>query len=136
MKKTEFLHRRHCVYNLHVHLVFVIKYRRKVLTAAIFEELRNIFSSVCVRFESKLLEFDGEADHVHLLVSYPPKVAISKLVQVLKGYSSLIIRKKNYPSIQKNLWGKALWSPSYFACSCGGDSISIRQYIEQQHTPD
>ncbi|WP_406018495.1 transposase, partial [Succinivibrio sp.] len=52
-------------------------------------------------------------------------------------YSSLIIRKKNYPSIQKNLWGKALWSPSYFACSCGGASISIiRQYIEQQNTPD
>lgn len=137
MKKTEFLHGRHCVYNLHVHLVFVIKYRRKVLTAAILGELRNIFSLVCVRFESKLLEFDGEADHVHLPVSYPPKVAISKLVQALKGYSSLIIRKKNYPSIQKNLWGKALWSPSYFACSCGGALISIiRQYIEQQNTPD
>ena len=105
MKKTELLHGRHCVYNLHVHLVFVIKYRRKVLTAAILilGELRNIFSLVCVRFESKLLEFDGEADHVHLLVSYPPKVTISKLVQALKGYSSLIIRKKNYPSIPNNL---------------------------------
>jgi len=55
MKKTEFLHGRHCVYNLHVHLVFVIKYRRKVLTAAILGEHRNIFSLVCVRFESKLL---------------------------------------------------------------------------------
>lgn len=103
MKKPEFLHGRHCVYNLHVHLVFVIKYRRKVLTAAILKELRNIFSLVCVRFESKLLEFDGEADHVHLLVCYPPKVAISKLVQALKGYSSLIIRKNNYPSIPNNL---------------------------------
>ena len=102
------MHGRHCVYNLHVHLVFVIKYRRKVLTAAILilGELRNIFSLVCVRFESKLLEFDGEADHVHLLVSYPPKVTISKLVQALKGYSSLIIRKNNYPSIQKIFGGK------------------------------
>jgi len=110
MKKTEFLHGRHCVYNLHVHLVFVIKYRRKVLTAAILilGELRNIFSLVCVRFESKLLEFDGEADHVHLPVSYPPKVTISKLVQALKGYSSLIIRKKNYPSIQK-IFGRKLF---------------------------
>ena len=84
----------------------MIKYRRKVLTAAILGELRNIFSLVCVRFESKLLEFDGEADHVHLLVGYPPKVAISKLVQALKSYSSLIIRKKNYPSIQKIFGGK------------------------------
>ena len=107
MKKTEFLHGRHCVYNLHVHLFFVIKYRRKVLTAAILRELRNIFSLVCVRFESKLLEFDGEADHVHLLVGYPPKVTISKLVQALKGYSSLMIRKKNYPSTTKKSLGES-----------------------------
>ncbi|SFS35076.1 Transposase IS200 like, partial [Succinivibrio dextrinosolvens] len=72
-------------------------------------ELRNIFSLVWGRFESKLLAFDGEADHVHLLVGYPPKVAISKLVQALKGYSSLIIRKKNYPSIQKKSLGGKLF---------------------------
>ncbi len=65
MKKTEFLHGRHCVYNLHVHLVFVIKYGRKVLTAAILGELRNIFSLVCVRFESKLLEFDWRRRPLH-----------------------------------------------------------------------
>jgi len=82
------------------------------------------------------VEFDGEDDHVHLLVEYPPKVAVSKLVNSLKGVSSLLIRKKNYPSIKKKLWGGALWSPSYFAGSCGGAPIEIiRQYIEQQQTP-
>jgi len=95
-----------------------------------------IFSNVCKDFESTLVEFDGEDDHVHLLVNYPPKVSISKLVNSLKGVSSHLIRKMDFPSIQKNLWGAALWSLSYFAGSCGGASIDIvRQYIEQQKTP-
>ena len=87
-------------------------------------------------FEAELVEFDGEDDHVHLLVNYPPKVSVSNLVNSLKGVSSRMIRKKNYPSIRKKLWGGALWSPSYFAGSCGGAPIEIiRQYIEQQQTP-
>ena len=91
---------------------------------------------VCTDFEAELVEFDGEDDHVHLLVNYPPKVAVSKLVNSLKGVSSYLIRKKNYPSVQNKLWGSALWSPSYFAGSCGGAPIEvIRKYIEQQQTP-
>jgi putative transposase len=122
---------------MHVHLVFVTKYRREVFTKEILENLRPIFSSVCRDFEAELVEFDGEDDHVQLLVTYPPKVSVSKLVNSLKGISSLLIRKKNYPSIRKRLWAGALWSPSYFAASCGGAPISIiRQYIEQQQTPD
>ena len=121
---------------MHVHLIFVTKYRRGVFTKAILEDLRGIFASVCVGFEAKRVEFDGEDDHVDLLVEYPPKVTVSKLINSLKGASSLLIRKKDYPSIQKKLWGKALWSPSYFAGSCGGMPIEvIRQYIEQQQTP-
>ena len=71
-----------------------------------------------------------------LLVNYLPKVAVSKLVNSLKGISSLMIRKKKYPNFRKKLWGGALWSPSYFAGSCGGAPIAvIRKYIEQQQTP-
>jgi putative transposase len=108
---------RHVVFMMHVHLVFVTKYRRGVFTKEILDGLRPIFASVCIDFEAELIEFDGEDDHVHLLVNYPPKVAVSKLVNSLKGISSLMIRKKKYPSIQKKLWGGALWSPSYFAGS-------------------
>ena len=128
---------RYVVYNLHVHLVFVAKYRGKVFTKEILDDMRGIFESVCTDFEAQLVEFDGEDDHVHLLVNYPPKVSISKLVNSLKGVSSRMIRQKNYPSIREKLWGGALWSPSYFASSCGGAPISIiRHYIEQQNTPD
>lgn len=127
---------RHCVFMLHVHLVFVTKYRRGVFTKEVIEDLRGIFMKVCTDFEAELVEFDGEDDHVHLLVNYPPKVAVSKLVNSLKGVSSYLIRKKNYPSVQNKLWGSALWSPSYFAGSCGGAPIEvIRKYIEQQQTP-
>lgn len=129
-------HGRHCVFLMHIHLVFVTKYRREVFTKEILNDLRVIFAQTCLDFEAELVEFDGEDDHVHLLVNYPPKVAVSNLVNSLKGVSSRLVRKKNYPSIQKKLWGNMLWSPSYFAGSCGGAPIAvIRQYIEQQQTP-
>lgn len=136
-KETDLRRGRYVVFNLHVHLVFVAKYRRKVFTKEVLDDMRGIFESVCTDFEAQLVDFDGENDHVHLLVHYPPKVSISKLVNSLKGVSSRMIRKKNYPSIHEKLWGGALWSPSYFAGSCGGTPITIiRQYIEQQNTPD
>ena len=137
MDKTNDIRKgRHCVYDLHAHLVFVTKYRREVFTKEILNDLRVIFAQTCLDFEAELVEFDGEDDHVHLLVNYPPKVAVSNLVNSLKGVSSRLVRKKNYSSIQKKLWGNMLWSPSYFAGSCGGAPIAvIRQYIEQQQTP-
>ena len=128
---------RHCVSLLHAHLVFVTKYRYGVFTKIIPDGLKEIFASVRRDFEAELIEFDGEEDYVHLLVVYPPKVAISPLVNSLKGVSSRLIRRKGYPPIQKKLWGGSLWSPSYFAGSCGGAPISVlRQYIEAQRTPN
>src|SRR2546421_11107968 len=79
---------RHCVFKLHVHLVFVTKYRRGVLTDVAHETLRDIFTKVCQDFEAVLVDTHGEDDHVHLLVEYPPKVALSILVNSLKGVSS------------------------------------------------
>jgi putative transposase len=128
---------RHCVFLMHVHLVFVTKYRRKVFSRQILEDLREIFTGVCHSFESELREFEGEGDHVHLLINYPPKVQISKLVNSLKTASSRVIRKKGYPSIDKALWGGALWSPSYFAGSCEGAPLEVlKQYIQNQDSPD
>ena len=90
---------RHCVFNMHVHLVFVTKYRRGVFTKEILDDLRVIFEHICLDFQAELIEFDGEEDHVHLLIHYPPKVAISNLVNSLKGVSSRLIRQKQYPSL-------------------------------------
>jgi len=135
-KSNNFRKGRTCVFQMHVHLVFVTKYRRSVFTKKVLKDLEVIFCNVCQDFESELMEMDGEKDHAHLLVNYPPKVSISKLVNSLKGVSSRMIRKKAYPSIQRALWGNALWSPSYFASSCGGDSVEIvKKYIQNQQTP-
>ncbi|KVH77596.1 transposase [Burkholderia ubonensis] len=125
----------HCVFLMHVHLVFLTEYRREVFTKAILDDLRLIFVSVCRDFEAELVEFDGEDGHVHLLVNYPPKVSVSSLMNSCKGICSRMIRLKKYPGIRQKLWGGALWSPSYLAGSCGGAPIKvIRQYIEQQQT--
>ena len=83
-----------------------------------------------------LIFFEGERDHVHLLVHFPPKVPVSKLVNSLKGVSSRLLRKKNFPTIRKALWGTQLWSPSYFAGTCGGPPLEIiKKYIEGQKSP-
>jgi len=96
------------------------------------DDLKIIFERVCLDFESVLVEFNGEDDHVHLLVNYPPKVSVSSLVNSLKGASSRVLRQQ-HPEIRKKLWGNALWSPSYFAGSCGGAPLSIiKQYIEHE----
>lgn len=121
---------------MHVHLVFVTKYRGKVFDGEAIETLRQIFAKVCQDFGSELVEMDGEIDHVHLLIEYPPKVAVSSLINSLKGVSSRLLKKAR-PEIEKRYWKGALWSPSYFSGSCGGAPIeTIRQYIENQKTPD
>lgn len=86
--RTDIRQGRHVVYALHAHLVFVTKYRRDALSALAIRDLARIFAKVCEDFDADLIECDGEDDHVHLLVTYPPKVALSKLVNSLKGVSS------------------------------------------------
>lgn len=91
-----------------------------------------IFAKICEDFEASLIECDGDRDHVHLLVNYHPKVSVSKLVNSLKGASSRRLRKL-HPELKRHYHRCVLWSPSYFAASCGGAPISIiRQYIESQ----
>jgi putative transposase len=120
---------------MHVHLVFVPKYRRSVFDGPAIEALREIFAKVCTDFEAELRACDGEDDHVHLLVAYPPKLAVSTLVNSLKGVSARLLRQRR-PDIARRYWKGVLWSPSYFAASCGGAPLSIiRQYVEQQRTP-
>jgi putative transposase len=127
---------RHVVFCLHAHLVFTTKRRGKVLAPQHLERLKQIFESVCADFDVELREFNGERDHVHLLVNYPPKVRLSELVNSLKGVSSRLL-KQEFPEIH-SFWSVrksrgVLWTPSYFAGSVGGAPLSIlKQYIENQ----
>jgi putative transposase len=127
---------RHCVFSFHVHFVFVTKYRKSVFDADAIARLKVYFANVCKNFNAELAEADGEKDHVHLLVNYPPDLSVSKLVNCLKGVSSRLLRSERPDIAQKFCFKNVLWSPSYFAASCGGAPISIiKQYIESQNSP-
>jgi len=123
---------RHVVSSLNVHLVFVTKYRRGVLTGEHLDALREVFARVCAEFGAELIEMDGEDDHVHLLVAYPPQVSVTRLVNSLKGVSARRLRQRYRVRTHQ----AHLWSPSYLAASAGGAPLgTLKQYIRQQRTP-
>jgi REP-associated tyrosine transposase len=124
------------VFNLHVHLVFVTKYRRDVLNDAILTRCEQVMRDVCAGMDADLREFNGEHDHVHLLVHYPPKLPISALVNSLKGVSAHYLRKEFTGRINRHIMHGHLWSPSYFAASCGGAPLTVvKEYIANQQRP-
>jgi putative transposase len=133
---VEYRRGRHVLSALHVHLVFVTKYRRGVLDDAMLRCCESAMRKVCADFEAELREFNGEADHVHLLVHYPPKASVSALVNSLKGVSARRLRSEFTGRVNRARMNGHFWSPSYFAASCGGAPLSIiKQYIEQQQRP-
>ena len=132
----DYLRKRHSVSKLVVHLVFTTKYRRKLFTGVMIEQLREAFESACVKLECELIEMDGKQDHVHLLISYPPKLSISVMVNNLKAVSSRMLRLQN-THLTRQSKTSALWSRSYFACTAGGATIeTLKAYVESQSTPD
>lgn len=133
---SDFRTGRHVVSQLHAHLVFVTKYRNPVFSEAHLVRVEEIMREVCEGFSVVLVEFNGESNHVHLLVEYPAHVQLSRLVNSLKGVSSRLLRKE-FPEVSVPFWGfRGLWSPSYFAGSVGGAPLGVvREYIENQNKP-
>jgi putative transposase len=124
-----------CVYLLNIHLVLVTKYRRKIINQAILARLKEILGSTCDKWGSKLTDFNGEPDHVHLIIDFPPDVEISKLVNNLKTVSSRLIRKEFAQSINQVYSKPVFWTGAYFVASCGGVTIEqVKKYVENQAT--
>jgi putative transposase len=117
-------------------LVFVTKYRHKIFTSRCLERMEQIMRDVCADFGAEPREFNGEPDHVHLLVNFPPTMTISRLVNSLNGVSSRRLRQE-FPELRRHYWrATRLWSGSFFAGSVGGAPITVlREYIEQQNRP-
>jgi putative transposase len=94
--------------------------------------LQTHFTKTCLDLDAALIAVDGESDHVHLLVEYPPKISVSDIVNKLKGTSSRFLRIER-SDIAKRYYNGVLWSPSYFAVSAGGAPLEvIKQYVENQ----
>jgi putative transposase len=122
-----------CVYSLNIHLVLVTKYRKKIIDKAILNRLQEIFTNTCEKWGSKLTDFNGEPDHVHLVIDFPPDVEISKLVNNLKTVSSRLIRKE-FANVVNRVYSKPVfWTGVYFVASCGGVTVEqVRKYVENQ----
>ena len=133
MESQDLKEHAHCVYRIFYHIVFVIKYRRKVLSREMLERLREHFERICTNAGCELVEFNGESDHVHLLVDAHPNIQPSRLVNTLKTISSREIRKEFRDTISRYYSKPVLWHRAYCIISAGGAPLSVlKRYIQNQ----
>jgi putative transposase len=131
----EYRHGARTIYDLKYHLVWVTKYRYQVLRGEIAVRARDLIRQVCMAREITILKGHVSRDHVHLLVSSPPKLSVSQMAQYIKGKSSHVLQSE-YGELRKRYWGQHLWARGYFAASSGTvTDAMIRAYIEQQDVP-
>jgi len=126
----------HTLYDLKYHLVWITKYRKKVLVGAVAERTRELIREICKTNEVEIIKGHVSKDHIHLFVSVPPKLSLSKLMQYLKGKTShKMLFEFNH--LQRQFWGKHIWARGYFAVSSGNvtDEV-IMKYIENQDIED
>jgi len=122
----------HSVYDLKYHIVWITKYRKPILSGAIGKRVRELIRQTCAGLDVYIVKGHISKDHVHLLVSVPPKTSVSELVKRLKGRSSRRMMEE-YGEIRQAYWGRHMWARGYFAASTGNvtDEI-IAEYIEKQ----
>jgi putative transposase len=122
----------HSVYDLKYHLVWITKYRKKVLYGQIAERLRDLLREICKMKDVEIIKGSIARDHIHMFVSVPPHISISKLMQSLKGKTSYKLLSE-YKELSKQFWGRHMWGRGYFAASSGNvtDEV-IMEYIETQ----
>src|SRR5450432_2638820 len=123
----------HTVFEIHLHLVWITKYRRPALTGEIATRVRDLIRDICGQHEVSIMKRHVSTDHVHLLISLPPQVTISRLMQWLKGRTAHQLLAE-FPHLKKQFWGRHLWARGYFCCSSGNvtDDV-IAKYIAEQN---
>jgi len=135
--RNDFYSRGRSVSDLKAHLILTTKYRKKVFTQEMLTRLHEITENLFNQWECKLIEINGEEDHVHILFQYHPAMELSKLINNFKSVSSRKLRQEFPDRVNQFYWKDVLWSGSYFLASCGGVTIStLKQYIENQNNPE
>ena len=133
MSRQDFHSSSHAVVTIRLHVVFVTKYRRKAITPLLLADLREIFAEILTGWRCSLLEFGGEADHVHLLADIHPALQISVLINNLKTASSRRIRAKYADHLRRFYWKPFFWHRAYYDGSVGHASLeTVKQYVESQ----
>ena len=124
----------HAVYDVKYHIIWVTKYRYKILSGNISKRLRELIRQGCEARSITIVSGNIGKDHIHILLSCPPSLAPSKIVQYLKGRSSRLIQEE-FPELKKRYWGQHMWSRGYFCATVGSvTEETIRSYIENQGT--
>jgi putative transposase len=135
--KDDFVSKGRSVSDLKAHLVLTTKYRRKAITGQMLKLLHTILYDLLVKWDCKLVEFNGESDHIHALLQYHPDVQLSTLVGNIKSITSRKLRQEFAEHLSRFYTKDVFWNGSYFIASCGGVTIStLKQYIESQDNPD
>ena len=136
--KTQYDTNHHSVFLLQYHLIFVVKYRQKVIDDRICARLREIFENISKnpRYSIKIIEFNHDIDHLHILFKSEPKSDLVAFINAYKSASSRMI-KKEFPHIKKYLWKEYFWSRSYFLATTGGVTLeTLKKYVENQGNED
>ena len=134
--KNDFVSSARSISDLKAHLVLTTKYRRKALTGAMIDRLKEVVTDLCGKWNCKVIEFNGEDNHIHLLFQYYPQLELPKFVGNIKSVTSRKLRQEFSEEINKVYWKKVFWNESYFIASCGGVTISVlKKYIENQDSP-
>jgi len=121
---------KHCVYYHRYHLVWSTKYRYKVLQGDIRLRVRDVLRQVCGQNGVDIIKGVLSADHVHMFVSIPPKLAVSDLMRLMKGRSSMLVQRE-FPQLKKRYWGKRFWGRGYFSTTNGAITQDVvLQYLE------
>ena len=122
----------HSVFLLYYHLILVVKYRRNVFDDDMSDYARDIFAKIAPDYNITLLEWNHDADHVHVMFKAQPNSELSKFINAYKSASSRLI-KKDFPAVKKKLWKQHFWSQSFCLLTAGGAPIEvIKEYIESQ----
>lgn len=137
MNNYDFISSARSISDLKCHLVLTTKYRRKLFNKEMLGRLEVIVKDLLENhWACKLIEFNGEADHVYILFQYTPQIQLSKLVNNLKTVSSRYLKKEFKSRFEQFYWKEALWNGSYFVASCGGVTVAqLKKYIESQNSP-
>ena|SRR5271157_2623 len=124
---------KHAVYDLKYHLVWIPKYRKKILDGEVREYLQEVFQRIAQEYEFEVETIGIMEDHVHIFMGAPPRNSPAEMVQIMKSISAREVFKK-FPKLRKQLWAGELWNDGYFARSVGDNVIAdiIRKYIEYQ----
>ena len=129
---AEYRHSAHAVYDLKYHVIWITKYRYKILRGRVAERARDLIRQICQAREVVIVRGAVSPDHIHMLLSAPPQLSPSKLVQYIKGRSSRRLQEE-FPELRKRYWGQHVWARGYFCASVGAvDEETIRRYIESQ----